>query len=254
MDHRLWSRAAVVGGPSAHPPEFAGQRADRRRAERHIGVTGEGVHIIRSLLRNSPTHPLVPILTGLIFAFVGSIALVGSLQVLYERTFDQQPRGWRDIPRFVVWLVVLLGALTVEGIISQPVLTTTGPVIEGLVRFLAAMLFFWWTMHFLLAGRTPWRVLVRPALVTATLARSCPLLFDQPLSHHRLGQQAVRNHRRRLHSPDLVHSDRHGPRPRRDTRCRLAKPKRSRVASRRLRRPPEQGGLTRTRAAPEASD
>jgi membrane protein len=42
-------------------------------------------------------------------------------------------------------------------------------VIEGIVRFIAAMLFFWWTMHFLLAGRTPWRVLIRPALVTATL-------------------------------------------------------------------------------------
>jgi membrane protein len=42
-------------------------------------------------------------------------------------------------------------------------------VIEGVVRFLAAMLFFWWTMHFLLAGRAPWRVLIRPALVTAVL-------------------------------------------------------------------------------------
>jgi membrane protein len=160
---------------------LANERIDDELS-RHIGVTGEGVHIIRSLLRNSPTHPLVPILTGLIFAFVGSIALVGSLQVLYERTFDQQPRGWRDIPRFVVWLVVLLGALTVEGIISQPVLTTTGPVIEGLVRFLAAMLFFWWTMHFLLAGRTPWRVLVRPALVTATLWLALALFSSISLS------------------------------------------------------------------------
>jgi membrane protein len=136
---------------------------------RHIGVSGPGIHIVRSLLRNSPTFSPVPILTALLFSFVGTIALVGSLQVLYERTFDHQPRGWRDIPRFVVWLVVLLGALTVEGIISKPVLTTTGPIIEGLVRFIAAMLFFWWTMHFLLAGRTPWRVLIRPALVTAAL-------------------------------------------------------------------------------------
>jgi Virulence factor BrkB len=104
---------------------LANERIDDELS-RHIGVTGEGVHIIRSLLRNSPTHPLVPILTGLIFAFVGSIALVGSLQVLYERTFDQQPRGWRDI--------------------------------------------------------LPWRVLVRPALVTATLWLALALFSSISLS------------------------------------------------------------------------
>jgi hypothetical protein len=53
-------------------------------------------------------------------------------------------------------------ALIVEGMISKPVDTTTGPVAEVVVRFLAAMLFFWWTMHFLLAGRASWRVLIRP--------------------------------------------------------------------------------------------
>jgi membrane protein len=149
---------------------------------RHIGVTGQGVHVVRALFRNSPTFSVVPILTGLLFAFVGTIAVVGSLQVLYERAFDQQHRGWRDIPRFVVWLVVLLAALTVEGIISKPVRTTTGPVIEGLVRFLAAMLFFWWTMHFLLAGRAPWRVLIRPALVTAILWLALALFSSISLS------------------------------------------------------------------------
>jgi membrane protein len=147
---------------------LANQRIDDELV-RHIGVSGPGIHIIRSLLRSSPTFSLVPVLTALIFSFVGTVALVGSLQVLYERTFDQPPRGWRDIPRFVVWVLVLLAALTLEGTISKPVATTTGPVIEGIVRFIAAMLFFWWTMHFLLAGRTPWRVLIRPALVTATL-------------------------------------------------------------------------------------
>ena len=136
---------------------------------RHIGVSGEGVQIVRSLLRSSPVHPLVPIVTGLVFALVGAVSLANSVQVLYERSFDQQPRGWRDTPRLVVWLVALLGVLAVAGIISKAALTTTGPVTEWLERFIVATLFFWWTMHFLLAGRTPWRVLIRPALVTAAL-------------------------------------------------------------------------------------
>jgi membrane protein len=136
---------------------------------RHIGVSGEGAQIVRSLLRNSPIHPLVPILTGLIFALVGAISLANSVQVLYERSFDQPPRGWRDTPRLVVWLVALVGVLAVAGTISKAALTTTGPVTEWLERFILATLFFWWTMHFLLAGRIPWRVLIRPALVTAAL-------------------------------------------------------------------------------------
>jgi membrane protein len=136
---------------------------------RHIGATGPGIHIISSLFRHSPTFAVVPILTGLLFTFVGTISIVHSIQDLYERVFGQTHRGWRDIPRFIVWLAVLLAALTAEGFVSGPVHTATGPVIEGLIRFLAALLFIWWTMHFLLAGRTPWRILIRPAIVTAVL-------------------------------------------------------------------------------------
>lgn len=136
---------------------------------RHIGASGEGVRVIRELFRNSPTFSLVPILTGLLFALVGTITVAHSIQVLYERAFDQEPRGWRDFPRAIVWLVVLLGALVLEGTISHPVRTTAGPVIEGLVRLVASLLFFWWTMHFLLAGRAPWSALARPAVVTAVL-------------------------------------------------------------------------------------
>jgi membrane protein len=147
---------------------LANQRVDDDLS-RHLGVTGQGIHVLRALFRSSPTFSVVPILTGLLFALVGTVTVVGSIQVLYERAFDQEHRGWRDIPRFLVWLLVLLTALIVEGIISKPVRTATGHVGEGLVRFVAAMLFFWWTMHFLLAGRTPWRVLIRPASVTAIL-------------------------------------------------------------------------------------
>ncbi len=136
---------------------------------RHIGVNGQGAHIVSEPFRSSPTLSLVPILTGLIFAFASTIALAGSLQVLYERAFDIEQRKWRDIPCAVAWLVVLLGALAVEGIISGPVRTTGGPVVQLLVRFVAAVIFCWSTMHFLLAGRSPWRVLIRSALVTALL-------------------------------------------------------------------------------------
>ena len=149
---------------------------------RHIGVTGQGVRVIRELFRNSPTFSLVPILTGLLFALVGTITVVNSMQVLYERAFDQQRRGWRDIPRYMTWLAVLIAALVVEGTVSHPVRAAIGPVIEALVRFFAATLFFWWTMHFLLAGRVRWRVLLRPAVLTALLWLALALFSSVSLS------------------------------------------------------------------------
>jgi membrane protein len=136
---------------------------------RHLGLDAQGARVIRDLFRHSPTFSLVPIATGLLFALAGTIAVVSSIQVLYERVFDQPRRGWRDYPRLVAWLAVLLATLIGEGLIGKPVLKAIGPVIMILVRFLVATLFLWWTMHFLLAGRTPWRVLFRAALVTAAL-------------------------------------------------------------------------------------
>jgi membrane protein len=136
---------------------------------RHIGLNSKGAHIVSSLFRNSPAHALVPILTGLLFAFAGIIAVVASLQVVYERLFDQPPRGWRDFPRYIVWVAVLLGVLIADGAINKPEHTAAGPVGEAFLGFVLVAVFFFWTMHFLLAGRVPWRRLIRPALVTALL-------------------------------------------------------------------------------------
>jgi membrane protein len=68
-----------------------------------------------------------------------------------------------------VWAVVVLGVLVAESIIDHPERRAAGPVVQALLTFVVATIFFFWTMHFLLDGRVPWRRLVRPALVTALL-------------------------------------------------------------------------------------
>jgi membrane protein len=136
---------------------------------RHIGLNSRGAHIVETLFRNRPSHAVVPIVTGLLFSFAGVIALVASLQVVYERLFGQEHRGWRDLPRYVVWVAVVLGVLAVDGAINKPERTAAGPVGEAILGFVWAAIFFFWTMHFLLDGRVPWHRLVRPALVTALL-------------------------------------------------------------------------------------
>jgi membrane protein len=136
---------------------------------RHIGLNGRASHIVETLFRNTPSHAFLPIVTGLLFSFAGIVAVVASLQVIYERLFNQEHRGWRDLPRYLVWVVVVIGLLAAEGIINHPERRAAGPVVQALLTFVVATIFFFWTMHFLLDGRVPWHRLVRPALVTALL-------------------------------------------------------------------------------------
>jgi membrane protein len=133
---------------------------------RHIGLNSRGAHIIEGLFRKSPTHSAGPIILGLIIALAGTVTVASSLQVIYERAFDQEHRGWRDLTRFLVWVCVLLGALIAEGSIDNPIGSAVGPVVRGLVSLVGWTLFFCWTMHFLLAGRVEWRHLIRPAIVS----------------------------------------------------------------------------------------
>ncbi len=136
---------------------------------RHIGLDNQGARIVGQLFRSSPTHSAAQVVTALILAAVGTMAVAGSLQVIYERVFGQQHRGWRDVLRFVTWIGVLFGVLVAESVISGPVHAAGGPVAQGLVSYAGTIAFFLWTMHFLLAGRVPWRRLIRAAIVTALL-------------------------------------------------------------------------------------
>jgi membrane protein len=146
--------------------------ADRRiddDVSRHIGLNGEGARLVRTLFRNSPSHAVVPIVTGLLFTLAGVISVVASLQLLYERAFDQEHRGWRDLPRYIAYVGILFGVLIVEGSISGSERRAAGTVGQALLTFVVVTIFFGWTMHFLLAGRVAWRMVIRPALFTALL-------------------------------------------------------------------------------------
>jgi membrane protein len=107
--------------------------------------------------------------TGLLFAFAGIVAVVASLQAVYERLFDQKHRGWRDLPRYVAWVAIVLGLLIAEGFVTRPERRAAGPVVQALTTLAVATVFFAWTMHFLLDGRVHWRLFIRPALLTAIL-------------------------------------------------------------------------------------
>jgi hypothetical protein len=64
---------------------------------RHIGLNRRGAVIVSQLFRSSAAHSAVAIVTALILAAAGTMAVASSLQVTYERIFGQQHRGWKDV-------------------------------------------------------------------------------------------------------------------------------------------------------------
>lgn len=136
---------------------------------RHIGLDRQGARIVSHLFRASPTHSASAIVISLIFATAGTMAVAGSLQVIYERVFAQQHRGWKDIPRFFAWTGVMFGALVADSVIGTRLRGVAGTPAQEVVTYAGVAAFFLWTMHFLLAGRISWHLLVRPAIVTALL-------------------------------------------------------------------------------------
>jgi membrane protein len=143
---------------------------------RHIGLNPQGALIVSQLFRSSRSHSAAAIVTALIFATAGTMAVAGSLQLIYEQVFSQQHRGWKDAHRFAAWVGVLFCVLVAESVISKPVRATVGPVGGGLVTYAGVSAFFWWTMYFLLAGRVRWRRLLRPAILTGVFWMGLELL------------------------------------------------------------------------------
>jgi membrane protein len=135
---------------------------------RHIGLNDKGAHIVESIFRGTPAHGVEAILTGFVFCFGGVVAVVSSLQLIYERIFGQDPRGWRNLPRGMLWLLALLALLTFDGVTNRSE-HDAGTAVLDVVGLVTTTLFFWWTLHFLLAGRVAWRRLVRPALASGFL-------------------------------------------------------------------------------------
>jgi membrane protein len=160
----LWSALPFIILVSS----FANRRVDADLS-RHIGLDRQASRIASSIFRNTPHPEALAIVTGLLFSFAGVVAVVGSLQALYERTFEQQLRGWRGLPRQLVWIAVLFALLIADGASDGPERRAVGGVVGTITAFVVVAVFFAWTMHFLLAGRVRWRSVIRPALVTAVL-------------------------------------------------------------------------------------
>src|SRR5271157_5288630 len=145
---------------------FASQRVDDDISLR-MGLDRRAAGIVDHLFTSAPASLNAATVTSLVFVTAGLLAVASSLQQIYEKVFHQAHRGLRDLFRLLAWIVVLSLAVAFDSVAERPVSSAAGGGwLAPLVTIAIMTPFVWWTMHFLLAGRVPWRRLLPSAIIT----------------------------------------------------------------------------------------
>jgi len=145
---------------------FASNRVDDDISLR-MGLDRQAAGIMTHLFTSAPATLNVATATSLLFVGAGMLAVAGSLQQIYEKVFHQDHLGWRVLHRLLIWIAVLGLTVVADTVVGRPVRSAAdGAVWAVLVIFAIWTLFFWWSMHFLLAGRVSWRALLPAAITT----------------------------------------------------------------------------------------
>jgi hypothetical protein len=106
---------------------LASQRVDDDIA-RHLGLGRQGTGILEGLFRTSNVSFNLGVFVSLLLSLAGTIAMARSVQVIYERTFQQaHARGSGNLLRCFVWVAVLAGLLIFDGEIGG--LLRNGPAV-----------------------------------------------------------------------------------------------------------------------------
>jgi membrane protein len=148
---------------------FASRRIDSDIAL-FLGLDRQASGIVTRLLTSAPASLNVATATSLVFVTAGTLAIASSLQQVYEKVFRQDHQGIRGLYRLLIWVVALCIAMAAVGGAGRPARELAGGVgLAQVVTFAILAPFFWWTMHFLLAGRVCWRRLLPSAIATGLL-------------------------------------------------------------------------------------
>jgi membrane protein len=135
-----------------------------------LGLNQKAAHDV-NVLMSSGNHAVTDLsIAGAALVLLGAIGIASTLQVWYQRVYDQAPApNWaRQLANRLLWLGGLLVYLTVQDFSWTQLKQFGGAWITGYIAtFILALAFYWWTPHVLLMGRITWRRLFPAALATA---------------------------------------------------------------------------------------
>jgi membrane protein len=108
------------------------------------------------------------VLGGVVLA-LSAIGIASTLQVWYQRVYDQPPSGdlLRSFINRLVWVAGALANLWLQVAVGRQVGPGGHHVLSFAALFVIDILFWWWTVHVLLLGRLSWREAFPAGLATA---------------------------------------------------------------------------------------
>jgi membrane protein len=122
-------------------------------------------------LMSSGRHAVTTLsIVGAAVVLLGAMGMASTLQVWYQRVYDQPPsqKLIRQLADRLLWLVGLLGYLTLQDFSWTHLKQVGGARVSVYVAtFILALAFYWWTPHVLLLGRVAWSRLFPGAVATA---------------------------------------------------------------------------------------
>lgn len=143
---------------------------------RRLGLNRQAADDVGHLFTSS--HTTVASVTGFawVFLILSGFAVAASLQGLYQRIFGLDSRTTRDMPRALIWLILVVAWFYVLGLVG-PWVRAAGPAVFAIVGLVAFTCFWWLTTWLLLAGRIPWRRLLPSAVATGVFYLGMDAVF-----------------------------------------------------------------------------
>jgi membrane protein len=132
---------------------------------RRLGLNQQAAADVGRLFTSSGATSATINTACLVLLVLFALGGANAVQKLYERIFDLDSRGARDLLRRLIWVGLVVGWLFL-GNLAGPTLRAGGPVLFGIVILVAFTGFWWFAMRFLLGGRITWRRLFPCAVAT----------------------------------------------------------------------------------------
>jgi hypothetical protein len=124
-----------------------------------LGLDQEAARDVDKLM-SSGSHTVTTLsIVGAALVLLGALGIASTLQVWYERAYDQPPAQnlARQLANRLLWLGGLMGYLTLQDFFFIQLKQVGGARVPiYIATFILAIPFYWWTSHILLLGRVAW--------------------------------------------------------------------------------------------------
>jgi membrane protein len=162
-----------------------------------MGLTGPAARAVVQLFSAPDKVLSTTSFFSLALLAVFGLSFAASVQAGFERIWGLPAGRWNMMWRQVVWLAVLVGYIYVAA--SVAVVTRTSPAATAgrvLVAVVLGVVFFWWGLRFLLAGRVSYLAALPGAVVTVAFLAGLrvfsalvfePLIVTNALTYGALG-------------------------------------------------------------------